>query len=156
MCLLLNKVRKRIRHNCLYKPHPDASLPRHGHSGSYFNMEINCGGTMLFWWHPENGTAIPVAPDDCRQIKIAHSMPKIVDPEITTPTTWTLEFRLPFSVVKRYFPGATPPESGGSWKANLYKCADDTSHPHWLTWSYVDHPTPKFHVPEAFGTLRFK
>jgi hypothetical protein len=125
-------------------------------SGSYFNVEINCGGTMLFWWHPENGPAIPVAAEDARQIKIAHSMPKIVDPEITTPTTWTLEYRLPFSVIRKYFPGATQPESGGSWKANLYKCADDTSHPHWLTWSFVDHPTPKFHVPQSFGTLRFE
>lgn len=130
---------------------PDSKI-----SGSYFNVEINCGGTMLFWWHPENKEAIPVSAKDCEKVEIAHSMPKIVDPEISGPTTWTIEYRLPFSVVEKYFPGTVKPVKGGSWKANLYKCADDSSQPHWLTWSHIDHPTPKFHVPQAFGTLNFE
>jgi hypothetical protein len=48
------------------------------------------------------------------------------------------------------------PKSGVRWKANFYKCADKTSHPHWLTWSPVDYPTPKFHLPQFFGTLEFE
>jgi len=43
-----------------------------------------------------------------------------------------------------------------TWRANFYKCADSTSHPHWLTWSPVDHPTPHFHLPAFFGTLEFE
>ena len=23
----------------------------------------------------------------------------------------------------------------GAWRANFYKCGDDTSHPHWAAWS---------------------
>jgi hypothetical protein len=123
---------------------------------SYFNIEINCGGTMLFWWHPEGKEAIPVAPQDCDSVHIGHTLPKIVDPEIEAPTTWTLEYRLPFSAVRKYCPGASRPEPNAVWKANFYKCADATSHPHWLTWSFVDHPTPQFHLPEYFGTLTFE
>jgi len=123
---------------------------------SYFNVEINCGGTMLFWWHPEGKKAVPVAAEDGEKVQIAHSLPRTVEPEIAEHTTWTLEYRLPFAVVRKYCPAATRPAHGGAWRANLYKCGDRTSHPHWLTWSYVDHPTPRFHMPQHFGTLRFE
>ena len=123
---------------------------------SYFNIEINCGGTMLFWWHPEGKKAIPVAAKDCDRVKIGHTLSKIVDPEIEEPTTWTLEYRLPFAVVKKYCSDASKPAQDVIWKANFYKCADATSHPHWLTWSFVDHPTPRFHMPKYFGILKFE
>ena len=123
---------------------------------SYFNIEVNCGGTMLFWWHPEDGEGTPVAAEDADQFEIAHSLPKIIDPEIADPTTWTLEYRMPFSVLQKYCPSASKPAAGVTWKANLYKCGDATSHPHWLTWSYVDNPTPSFHIPSSFGTLKFQ
>lgn len=123
---------------------------------SYFNIEINCGGTVLFWWHPEGEKAVPVATADFEQMEIGHTLPKTVDPEMEAPTTWSLEYRLPFSVVKTYCPDASKPAPGVVWKANLYKCGDATSHPHWLTWSFVDHPTPRFHMPAYFGTLTFE
>ncbi|MDA0991466.1 MAG: carbohydrate-binding family 9-like protein, partial [Verrucomicrobia bacterium] len=47
------------------------------------------------------------------------------------------------------------PAPGVSWRSNLYKCGDATSHPHWLTWSPIDRPKPDFHVPDQFGTLTF-
>ena len=131
-----------------FTPGPDLGL-------SYFNLEVNCGGTVLFSWHPEGGNAIPIAAVDLEQIEIKSSLPKIVEPEIEVPTMWTVEYRLPFSVIRRYCPEASPPEAGVVWRANFYKCADATSHPHWLTWSYVDHPTPKFHMPQCFGRLEF-
>lgn len=123
---------------------------------SYFNIEMNCGGTMLFWWHPEGEKAIPVATGDGAKIEVGHTLPKIVDPEIGEPTTWTIEYRLPFAVVQKYCPDASHPAQDVIWKANFYKCADATSHPHWLTWSFVDHPTPKFHIPQCFGNLKFE
>ena len=36
------------------------------------------------------------------------------------------------------------PSPRAVWRVNFYKCADDTSHPHWLTWSPVELPDPKF------------
>ena len=122
---------------------------------TYFNVEINCGGAMLLHYNPEGGAAQPLAAADCDRIQIAHSLPRVVDHEIAAPTTWTLEYRLPFDVIHAYCPDATKPAPGKQWRANLYKCADKTSHPHWLTWSPVDWPSPKFHVPECFGTLIF-
>jgi len=123
---------------------------------SYFNIEINCGGTMLFWWHPEGEEAIPVTVEDCDKVEIGHTLPKIVDPEIEAPTTWSLECRLPFDVVQKYCADVRKPGPDVVWKANLYKCGDATSHPHWLTWSFVDLPAPRFHMPAYFGRLTFE
>jgi len=123
----------------------------------YFNLEMNCGGIMLLHYQvvPRKPTAV-MTPEDLAQIQVAHSMPKRVDPEITEPTVWTVEYRLPLSLVTKYAPYAAMPAPGVEWRANFFKCADQTSKPHWLTWSYVDRPKPDFHVPECFGTLRFE
>lgn len=123
---------------------------------TYFNVEINCGGAMLFHYNPEGSETVLVDPSDCDRVEIAHSLPEIVEPEIAEPVTWTLEFRLPFDVIEKYCPTATRPAPGVRWRANLYKCADRTSHPHWLTWAPVDFPRPQFHVPECFGVLAFE
>ncbi len=129
---------------------PDAESPR-----DYFNLEVNCGGAMLFQFHrASDGACIEVPESQCRRIEIAASLPKIIDPEIGEPTTWTVEYRLPLDILRPYC-RVTEPTSGSQWRANFYKCADDSSHPHWLTWAPVDNPTPNFHLPEFFGILEF-
>jgi len=122
----------------------------------YFNLEMNCGGTMLFHYQLEprlNPT--PIAQTDCDKITVYHSLPKTIDPEITEPIVWIVQYRLPFDILKNYAK-IVRPEPGAVWRANFYKCADKTSHPHWLTWSKVDKPKPNFHVPESFGELSFE
>jgi len=122
----------------------------------YFNLEVNCGGTPLFHFQKEPRTnQIPLAPEEMRQIEIAHSMPRTVEPELAEPTIWTIEYRIPVAVLERYR-SVVRPRPGAIWRANFYKIADDTSHPHWLTWARIDKPTPDFHQPHFFGTLEFR
>jgi hypothetical protein len=124
-------------------------------SKGYFNLEMNCIGTALFKFHDkEKDRLIEVPESDFDRIKVAHSIPSVVLSEITEPITWTVEYRIPISILAKYFDVAQP-APGVQWKANFYKIADDTSHPHWLTWSVVDLPKPDFHRPEFFGTLEF-
>jgi hypothetical protein len=123
---------------------------------SYFNFEVNCGGTALFYWHPEGKNKVPISLEDFQKVKLAHTLPKIIETEIKEPCTWAIEYALPFEVIKKYCPEACKPEKGVIWKCNFYKCADNSSQPHWLTWSQVEHPTPKFHLPEFFGRLEFE
>ena len=130
---------------------PSASVEQ-----GYFNLETNCGGTMLF--KQRSGTDQPfveIAPKHLDQLKISGSMPKRITKEIKEKTTWYLEYAIPFDMLGAYYE-MDAPVSGSTWRANFYKCADKTSQPHWLTWSPVDHPTPKFHLPEYFGTLVFE
>ncbi len=123
----------------------------------YFNLEMNCGGTMLFnyqvipWKNP-----VEVRPADLERIEVAHTLPRTVEPEITAPTAWTVEYRLPTDLLAAYCPTARKPAPGVRWRANLYKCGDDTSHPHWLTWAPVANPTPNFHMPQSFATIVFE
>ncbi len=122
----------------------------------YFNLETNCGGTLLMHHQAARDTNRKIiAEKDCEKIKMLPSMPKIVEPEIKEPTTWTLQYALPLEMLEKYAK-VTKPAAGVKWRANFYKCADQTSHPHWLTWSKVDLPKPDFHRPEFFGTIEFE
>ena len=128
-----------------------APLPE---SRAYFNFEVNCGGTMLLYRCEARHDTRPVADEDGATIATAHSLPKIVDPELAEPTTWTVEYHVPFRLFTSYF-GALSPTSGARWRANFYKCGDRTSHPHWGSWAPVDTPRPDFHQPGFFQPILF-
>jgi len=127
---------------------------------AYFNFEVNCGGTMLVRRctteeESQAGVeAVAVTAADFATIALATSLPKIVEPEITEPTTWTLEYHLPFALFTTYFDIA-PPTSGTAWKGNFYKCGDQTSHPHWGSWAPVGTPKPSFHQPSSYQPILF-
>ena len=130
-----------------FAPGPDVAA-------GYFYLEMNCGGVMLFRFNGPN-KVVAFKKDEYDAMSIAHSLPRTVDPEIQNPVTWTLEYRLPLTLLRKACPVASP-GPGVTWRANFYKCADDSSHPHWLTWSPVDNPTPQFHLPKFFGALNFQ
>jgi len=121
----------------------------------YFNLETNCGGTILFMHQlARDMHCFAMAAELGRALAVAHSMPRLVDPEIAKPTTWCVEYRIPYAALAPYAP-VTRPAPGVLWRANFYKCGDSTSHPHWLTWAKVDWPKPDFHRKEFFGELWF-
>jgi hypothetical protein len=134
-----------------FTPQTDSAL-------GYFNLEMNCGGTMLLYHQRAPGQdSVHFSESDLAQIDVKHSLPKIVDPEITEPTEWTVAYRLPVKMLNSYFPAEVQqPAPGVAWRANFYKCADETSHPHWLTWSPVAFDRPDFHRPQSFGRLEFQ
>ena len=131
---------------------PDSKLP-----GSYFNLEINAGGTPLMFYVPIAKAGYnKLDPEDIKKVEIAHSLPKVVDPEITEPVTWTIEYRVPLSMLEK-FSNVTRPKPGTVWRANFYKTASkNTANTHYITWAFVDNPKPDFHLPKFFGTLKFQ
>jgi hypothetical protein len=130
---------------------PDASLPER-----YFNLEINCGGTPLMHYNviPDKEITM-IAVDDIKMIEIAHSLPQLIDPEITEPVTWTIEYRIPLILPEKYSK-ITHPKHGIAWRANFYKIAENSSNPHYMTWSVVNNFKPDFHLPQFFGLLKFQ
>ena len=122
----------------------------------YFNLEVNCGGTALFHYNlvPRRESK-RLSEEEIKQIEIAHSLPKIIDPEIIEETTWIIEYKIPIVLLQKYS-NVTIPNKGVVWKANFYKIAENSSNPHHITWSIIDKPYPNFHVPEEFGRLIFK
>jgi len=121
----------------------------------YFNIEMNCGGIMLFHYQPEPRIGQVVIPrEQCEKMPIAHTLPRRIEPEMPGPVTWLVEYTLPLNLLMAYRK-MTPPAPGVIWRGNFYKCGDRTPHPHWLTWAPVTAPKPDFHRPECFGRLVF-
>jgi len=133
-----------------FSPGPDSDC-------GYFNFEINCGGTFLFHYHPlsTRETVVELPKTHYSRIRIYHSLPQIVDREIDHCLTWTVAFQIPLDILEDYCRVITPAPSA-VWRCNFYKCADKTSHPHWLTWAPVPAPKPDFHLPQFFGRLVFE
>ena len=130
---------------------PDSNFPER-----YFNLEINAGGVPLMGYHINGHKEYTMLqPEELKQLKIAHSLPARLDQEISQPVTWTVECRIPLSVLKKYSNIAVP-EKGSIWRANFYKTSSRSSNPHWITWAPVESPKPNFHLPGYFGTLLFR
>lgn len=128
----------------------------------YFSFEFNAGGIPSAYYI-EDPTRIPhgfakyckLTTEELQQVRIHHSLPAVIDPEISIPQTWTVGFFLPFAILEKYC-GKVEIDSlpGTIWHGNFYKCGDQTSHPHWMSWN----PLAKlsFHRPEDFGNISFK
>ena len=126
----------------------------------YFNFEFNCGGALLCNYIVDPARTVEglryfVKPPDeeGKQVLIYHSLPSIVEPELTEPVTWFLEFFIPFPLLEKYV-GTIGDVRNQTWHANFYKCGDETSHPHWASWTPL--PEKNFHLPECFGELTFE
>lgn len=129
--------------------------PYSGEGNSYLNLEVNCCGVPLMQHHdgPRTGSCF-LDTGQCQAIEIASSMKGPINDEITEPVIWTLEYRLPYKILT-HCPEFEKPACGVCWRANFYKCADNSSHPHWMTWSPIREDQPDFHRPEYFGQLIF-
>lgn len=133
---------------------------RPGAAGGYFNFEVNCGGSLLLyyiedWRRVPGGFAGYTTVDAAlgEHVKILHSLPPRVDPEIVDPVRWFVMLTIPLSVLRAYAAFAGP-SHGDVWSGNFYKCGDRTSHPHWASWSPIGERLD-FHQPERFGQLLF-
>jgi hypothetical protein len=128
----------------------------------YFNFEVNCIGTMqvLYIEDPtrtETGfqKATPVSVSDAADIQIWTSIrERPYLPENQDPLEWRMDAIVPFDLFRKYIPGFNPPGPGAEWRGNFYKCADNSSHPHWASWAPIGDEL-NFHVPQYFGTLGF-
>lgn len=126
----------------------------------YFNFEFNCGGTLAVFYITDHtrtsdgfGAFEYLSALDVAALKIYPSLGQIVEPEISDPLTWTLGFSIPFTTLEQYL-GELGEVRGQTWRANVYKCGDQTSHPHWAAWAPVSELN--FHQPKDFGEFTFE
>ncbi|MBL4700735.1 MAG: carbohydrate-binding family 9-like protein [Phycisphaeraceae bacterium] len=126
----------------------------------YFNFEINVSGVMLVYYVADN-TPTPdgfkdhtiLSEAQLQQIQILSDHQRAIDPEISEPLSWSIICRIPRTVFEDYLgPLTLGPDS--PWQGNFYKCADQSSHPHWMSWNPVGEVL-NFHKPECFGQLQF-
>lgn len=130
-------------------------------AGGYFNFEFNALGAMLLYWieNPvrkgDGFQEYTVLPDvHCQQVRISPSLRHRIDPEQPGPLHWSLSFSIPLALLEMYA-GPLGILSGQRWRGNAYKCADESSHPHWASWSPVTGALD-FHQPDCFGEFVFE
>lgn len=129
-------------------PHEDSCLeffiaPVHGDQ-RYINIEMNPNGCMYMGLGGPFGL-IRLLPPDSALSPVIHR----------SAEHWDITYALPCSLIRQFFPEFQP-ESGGTIRANCYKCGDLTVQEHYLAWNPIPLPAPKFHCPEYFGMMRFE
>ena len=127
----------------------------------YCNFEINCSGVLLVS-HIEDATRVPGkgfavwrpwTAEEGKSIGIETSIKGTLPKECVGECVWTVAFTIPLSTLL-CVTGATVPAKGTVWRANVYKCADKSSHPHWLFWNPIGEHL-NFHQPAHFGEMVF-
>lgn len=123
-------------------------------NGNYYNFEVNAIGTTHLAYGPgrKNRTFIPPELIEDK-IKVTSTLGKEPFAEKTVEQSWEMTMVIPVEILV-YHKGIKLP--GLKARANFYKCGDDSTMPHYLSWNHVHTDRPDFHTPEYFGTLQFE
>ena len=123
---------------------------RPGEDMNYANIEFNCIGTC----NASRGTGrhgrIPFTPDEYKKIRRYTTVQPETFAEKTGIFTWELTAAIPLELI-----GLDASNLPKKVRGNFYKCADETAHPHFVTWNPINLPAPDYHCPEFFGEITF-
>lgn len=117
----------------------------------YYNIECNCIGTLLVGVGEGRHDRRRLSGDVLSKVQRWASLGDEPFEERCEPTSWEVALVIPASLFE------THPirfEAGGELYANFYKCGDELSVPHFLSWNPIEVPAPDFHRPEFFGKLQ--
>ena len=123
----------------------------------YYNFEMSATGTLLLYnivdaTRTPTGFVdyAPVPAEKVQGMAIATSLHGVIEEVITDPVDWSLAAFIPFTI----FELDKTPVSGDVWRANLFKCGDDSGHPHWISAYPIS--ALNFHLPECFQNIIFE
>lgn len=119
----------------------------------YYNFETTCAGRLLLAWHRSRHEAEQAPQEVLQAVKRFTSLPfGQTFEERVGDNRWSLTLAIPPRALFRH---ALNDWSGLQASANLYKCGDELSQPHFLSWSPIRTEKPDFHRPEFFAPIRF-
>ena len=111
---------------------PDLSRPRH-----YREFEVSPNGMWI---------DLDIFPGGLNDLKSGLQRSVWLDRE---HHTWTAELAIPMAALTANF------DSAVVWHANFYRVEGNKEPRFYSAWQPTNTPQPNFHVPEAFGKLRF-
>lgn len=117
----------------------------------YYNMECNCTGRLLIGCGPvrEGRHLAPASVLD--KVQRWSSLGSDDIALIEGDFSWNMVLIIPKDA---WFQSNVQSFDGMKMKANIYKCGDKLSQPHFLSWNKIDIETPDFHRPDFFGEMR--
>lgn len=116
---------------------------------NYINFETNVLGTLSVGF----GSKKEMRENLSDSPEIFDIRTSVKNPDEYNDDKWTLEYKIPFSFINKYYPGFQP-ENG--LRANFYKCGEDVRYPHYGMWCEIIAEEEEFHLPEYFGRLIFE
>ena len=119
----------------------------------YYNFECNCTGKLLLHGGKVGSERPGASEDVLKSIKRWASLGTEPFEERVGECTWEVALVIPVSAIFRH---SIESLDGKVMRANFYKCGDLLQTPHFLSWSPIDLPQPKFHCPEFFGEIKFE
>lgn len=114
----------------------------------YMNFEFNCLGTCDASRRKSREIKSSLSPDEYKSIRRRSSVKSESFAEISGICNWELLVCIPFTLM-----GLDPENLPEKIFGNFYKCADETTYPHYVSWSPIDMPSPNFHCPDFFGEI---
>lgn len=122
--------------------------------GNYYNFEFSCVGMPHLAYGPDRHKRQFVDEEKItKEIEISSSLGNEPFIERTGGHTWEMTIIIPASILTE---DKDIQLKGLKTRANFYKCGDQTSDPHYLSWNPVGTERPDFHRPEYFGQLVFE
>lgn len=118
----------------------------------YYNFETTPIGKMLMAHRPERTKPTYAEPEVMATVKRIGTMGTKPFAEIEGRNCWSMMLVIP---AKALFKHKLDTWKGVEARMNLYKCGDELSHPHFLSWKPIGTPQPDFHRPEYFGDVVF-
>lgn len=119
----------------------------------YYNLETTCAGVELLGFKDSEGVTTHAPESLIDSILKKGTYVGNSFPEKEGDNSWQIEIQIPCSA---FFHHKLESFDGIKARGNFFKCGDDLSHPHFLSWSPIDTPKPNFHVPQFFGDIEFE
>ncbi|MDR1980151.1 MAG: hypothetical protein LBQ39_00850 [Tannerellaceae bacterium] len=119
-------------------------------SEGYMNFEFNCLGVCDAAYRFSRDVKQPLSQDEYKSIRRYSSMERKPFAEKKGVYSWELVVAIPLKLM-----GLDPENLPEKILGNFYKCADETTAPHFVSWSRIETDTPDFHRPDFFGEIYF-
>lgn len=120
---------------------------------TYYNFEFSCIGIPHVGYGPGRANRALTDPGILKLIKVRSSLGNQSFEEKTGGHQWEMMIVIPAACLT-YDKDILL--KGLKASANFYKCGDETSTPHFVTWNPVGTETPDYHQPAFFGELSFE
>jgi hypothetical protein len=120
---------------------------------NYYNLEINCIGTIHLAYGTGRHGRNFVDPSIIEKIETRSSLGDKPFEEKSGNFEWEIMVRIP---IECFTFSKLSSLKNRDANANFYKCGDDTSEPHYITWNPVKTENPDYHRPEFFGKVHFE
>lgn len=118
----------------------------------YYNFEFSCIGKKLLGFRKIRTESTHVGREILDLIQVHSTLGTECFEEKAGDFHWELTVAIP---KEAFFAHKFTSLEGLSVMANVYKCGDGMSKPHYLSWAPIRTEKPNFHTPEYFGRMRF-